>query len=36
MTSGTHVVVVLDQRGHWADVLGPFRTRTDFRQEATA
>jgi hypothetical protein len=29
MTTGTHVVVVLDQRGHWADVLGPFPTRTD-------
>jgi hypothetical protein len=29
MTSGTHVVVVLDQRGQWADVLGPFPTRTD-------
>jgi hypothetical protein len=29
MTNGTHVVVVLDQRGQWADVLGPFLTRTD-------
>jgi hypothetical protein len=29
MTTGTHVVVVLDQRGRWADVLGPFPTRVD-------
>jgi hypothetical protein len=27
MSTGTHVVVVLDQAGGWADVLGPFPSR---------
>ncbi len=27
MTTGTHVVVVLDQTGGWADVLGSFPSR---------
>ena len=26
---GTHVLIVADQRGQWADVLGPFDSRAD-------
>jgi len=27
--TGTHVLIVADQRGLWADVLGPFPDRAD-------